>query len=135
MPPTPAPARPRRRRRRLRHHRRLASPRRRGDPTVPPDGAALVGRVVDDAGAPVAAAEVSCGQMPDWSGIDFDPTEFDSEAALERVRTLREQRLATTTDDDGRFRLAVAGGSRRVSLQVRARLPSSRTNGPPASVP
>lgn len=102
---------------------------------------ALVGVIVDDTGAPIAGAQVSAmgGAAAEWGGfgggpgdgnfpVDFDPTNgadpaelFDPEQWQERLRQAQRDRATTTTDADGRFRLAVAAGSRRVLLRAQAR--------------
>lgn len=87
-------------------------------------GPALVGRVIDDKGAPIAAAEV--GVLPDLGFGDEDVGEIladanDQERWRARVRAALLQRVVATTDADGRFRVRAAGTSPKVNVVVRAR--------------
>lgn len=85
---------------------------------LPPAGAGwFLGRVVDEAGAPIAGATVSC-----WSGtrLDFSVGAFDPEALRGLQQQVRRRQQAQT-DDDGRFRIAAPEGARDVRLAFRAR--------------
>lgn len=97
-------------------------------------GFAITGQVLDDAGHPLAAAVVSA--LPGFGGSggrggpfggfgnageDFDPTDFDVNAMVERVRTEMKKRVEVTTDAEGRFRIVPPGENRDVQLRVLAR--------------
>ncbi|MBX3463927.1 MAG: carboxypeptidase regulatory-like domain-containing protein [Planctomycetes bacterium] len=94
---------------------------------MPPAGGFWVlGRVVDDAGSPVPGAAVHTGRGLGFGNREFDPAAFeamrdDPEAAMARIRAARDEGAATTTDEDGRFRLPAPPGGAGVWLRVEAR--------------
>src|SRR5262249_11173996 len=87
-----------------------------------PSGAMLVGRVVDENGAPIAGALVAC-----TASLNPDPRELEAAASedparlLERARERLSQRREATTGPDGAFRVAAVAGGRTVSVSARAR--------------
>ncbi|MBL8730556.1 MAG: carboxypeptidase regulatory-like domain-containing protein [Planctomycetes bacterium] len=88
--------------------------------------AALLGRVVDDRGQPVAGAVVRDVRGSPFGAEAFDGDMFeamanDPEGAIARVRAARREGRDTTTDADGAFRLAVPDRGGMVSLRVEAR--------------
>lgn len=106
----------------------------------PATGPGVVGQVVDPAGQPVPGAAVSLSR-----DFDFDPRDFDAEAAedlfgdpesvVARVRAARGEAVETVTDANGRFRLGVAGKGDKVALRVLSRgfLALERTAARPAA--
>lgn len=86
--------------------------------------AALFGRVVDEAGAPLAGAAVIVTPMQSYDPRDFEGGEYeayDPAKQAERMHDLLQLRIETATDADGRFRLVPRGTSRHVELRVLAR--------------
>lgn len=86
---------------------------------------AVVGRVVDEAGQPVAGAQVSSFAFDPG----FDPAadadrdrmrDFDPEALRQRLEQARRDAPTTTSGTDGRFRLEVRSGRRGVPLRVQS---------------
>jgi hypothetical protein len=89
-------------------------------------GPALVGTVQDDGGAAVAGASVAC--TPDsnvWNELaaldTADDFAFDQQSLLARMRADQEQRVESTTDAAGHFRIVPRGSTSTVHLSVRAR--------------
>src|SRR5262245_5721636 len=84
---------------------------------APGTGTALVGRIVDDKGQPVAGAEVAA--MPDIGGAFEELGEgVDMERLAQRWREREQQRVAVTTDSKGAFRVVPSGTQRGVNLTV-----------------
>lgn len=86
----------------------------------------LVGTVVDDAGNGVAGAVVAArrGREGAFDPAAFDPAafvDFDPAAFAERLRAAAGDRVESTTDVAGTFRVALPPGGSQLSLEVRAR--------------
>lgn len=84
---------------------------------------AVVGRVVDEAGQPVAGAQVSSfafdpGFDPAADGDRERMRDFDPEALRQRLEQARRDAPTTLSGSDGRFRLEVRSGRRGVPLRV-----------------
>ena len=86
---------------------------------------AVVGRVVDEAGQPVAGAQVSSFAFDPG----FDPAaeadrdrmrDFDPEALRQRLEQARRDAPTTTSGTDGRFRLEVRSSRRSLPLRVQS---------------
>jgi protocatechuate 3,4-dioxygenase beta subunit len=85
-------------------------------------GPMLVGRVVDENGAPIAGAQVACTAALSADPRDFDVAGSDDPARmLERARQRLSQRREATAGPDGTFRVAAVAGGRTVSVSARAR--------------
>jgi protocatechuate 3,4-dioxygenase beta subunit len=87
-----------------------------------PNGAMLVGRVVDENGAPIAGALVACTASLTPDPRELDAAAFDDPARLlERARERLSQRREATSGPDGTFRVAAIAGGRTVTVSARAR--------------
>lgn len=87
-------------------------------------GPALVGKVVDESGQPVAGAIVSTGGASMFSPRGFDPRNFDLTDVAKTAASLRERmnrRLAVETAQDGTFRLVPDGEGNEVQVEAKAR--------------
>jgi hypothetical protein len=105
-----------------------------GLPQVP---FALIGRVVDPRGNPIANAVVT-GTPGPWYDV-IKPTILDKNhmnEIRERARSVQLLRVRGVTDADGRFRIGVAGPSEQIDLHVQARgwVPLQRTVPRPSKV-
>ncbi len=89
-------------------------------------GPAIIGRLVNESGQPVADAEVRCapGNGLGFDVQEFDPTAedaFDPQAMTERLRSAQQQQVSVRSDGEGRFKIVPATTNRSVSVQVMAR--------------
>ncbi|MEQ1633285.1 MAG: carboxypeptidase-like regulatory domain-containing protein, partial [Planctomycetota bacterium] len=94
-------------------------------------GPAIVGKVVDEDGAPVAKAIVSTGLSTIASPRSFNSADFDMDDATRMADRMRERlarRVAVETNADGTFRLVPDGEGAQVEVEAKARAfqPESR---------
>ena len=94
--------------------------------STPPSatGAAIVGKITDEQGLPIAGATVSTGITAAFSPRSFGTGDFDWQDAnkmAERMRERMAQRVEVTTAQDGTFRLVPDGEGAQLQIEAKAR--------------
>ena len=87
-------------------------------------GAALVGKITDEQGLPIAGATVSTGITAAFSPRSFGTGDFDWQDANKMAQRMRERmasRIEVTTAQDGTFRLVPDGEGAQLQIEAKAR--------------
>ena len=102
------------------------------------NGVAIIGKVVDESGRPVAKAKVGTGLINVFDPRSFQGSDFnleDPSKFVDRMRERVQQRVEVETGMDGMFRLVVTGTGNQIQVEARARafLPAQKSAPRPTS--
>ena len=92
--------------------------------TAPADAPAIVGKILDEQGLPIAGAVVSTGITAAFSQRSFGTGDFDWQDANKMAQRMRERmaaRVEVTTANDGTFRLVPDGEGAQLQIEAKAR--------------